>query len=267
MERVELAVALGHVDARVLDPPVAVEELRAGNADARVGEGLRERLEPARVRNGVVVQEADELTGRELGALVARLREAAVLVVAHGDEVGPALEELPRAVGRAVVDDDHLGAGRGLPQRSEAALGQLEVVERRDDDRDARARGALPRDLPKPGQVARAQPLQIGTAGDEIGVLRVQALGRRQERGSAAVGPFLEAAGHDRQVMEVVVPREPHPQLPVLERGELDVEAAGALDAGALVHQAEDRYVVLVGESVAREVDGVRHVASEHDAA
>ncbi len=138
-------------DSGVLDASVGIEQTAADRADGWIGvEAGDHRVQPTRLGERVVVQEEHELPGRLGGALVARRPEEAVLLVEDGHDARVVHEERLRGVGRAVVDDDHLGVRRRLTKIHETLQGQLDLVEGRDDDRNARGRRH------RPGVIGRA---------------------------------------------------------------------------------------------------------------
>ena len=74
-----------------------------------------ERLEPARIGLGVVVEKSDEVALGDSNALVVGGAEATVVVVADDAARGEvALNHFYRSVGRAVVDYDHFEWGGRL---------------------------------------------------------------------------------------------------------------------------------------------------------
>jgi hypothetical protein len=119
--------------------------LRADQAGAGfVDEGAEQRFQPARLRQGVVVQENEGFAARQRRTVVAGGDEAAVRcapVVAHA---GDARQGVDGLVAAAVVDDDHLerGCRRMGRQRAQAGEGMRELVVDRDHDaRRRRVRG------------------------------------------------------------------------------------------------------------------------------
>src|SRR5581483_3022295 len=86
----------------------------------------------------VRVDERDELALRDLDPRVSRRRRAAVLLPEIAD-LGKGLRDLAAAVGRAVVDDDHLErlVLKGEDALERLAQERLRVVDR-DDDADER---------------------------------------------------------------------------------------------------------------------------------
>src|SRR5262249_12723960 len=97
--------------AGFLQPAVRVEQ---PGADCPRGgipkEGLEERLEPAVEHQGVIVQKQEPLTARGLGALVTRVDEPDILLVAQNVHAVYPGKHLGRPVARGVVHHDHLVA-------------------------------------------------------------------------------------------------------------------------------------------------------------
>ena len=114
-------------DAGVLDPAVRVEQPAAGDADGRVGRWSRRAPRASRAAGSCRCsggRAARRGRARRPGCRRRRSRVFSALI----DAAEPArlllgAQELGGAVGRAVVDDDHLVAGLGcrLADRLEAA--------------------------------------------------------------------------------------------------------------------------------------------------
>ena len=129
--------------AGLLQPAVGVDELRADGADAGAPCDVEQRLEPAGLRLGVVVEQHQLRAGRVLRREVVAADEAEVLGAAddlqrrrkRGRE---RLERVAAAVGRGVVDDDDLVAAlrRSRGDRIEAFPCELELPVDADEDRD-----------------------------------------------------------------------------------------------------------------------------------
>ena len=132
------AAAIGeHHAAGFLQAAVGIQQLRADQTGVRVfGESAEQRVEPARLRDGVVVQEDQVFAARQRCAVVAGGDEAAVLraaVIAHAADLR---QRGRRFVATAVVDHDHLERRRGRMrgQCAQAGEGVRELIEDRDDD-------------------------------------------------------------------------------------------------------------------------------------
>ena len=102
---------------------------------------LVQLVEPVLVDGRIVVQKQDVLAARRVEAAIAGADEPAIHLAAHQpDAAAERKAGQHRLVARAVIDDDdlerHLGAG--LDDRLHAIVGQVELVEDRDDDRHDR---------------------------------------------------------------------------------------------------------------------------------
>ena len=97
----------------------------------RVGE-RDELVEPVADDPGVGVEQEEVAAVGGAHAGVVAAAHAAVLLLDHAHLGEPLAHELERAVGRAVVDDDHVAPAHGL----EALLDPRQRVPRDDDDRD-----------------------------------------------------------------------------------------------------------------------------------
>ncbi|MCW0416653.1 hypothetical protein NB689_002407 [Xanthomonas sacchari] len=144
--RLEAAVAPGAAigedhAAGILQAAVGIQQLRADQAGLRqLRERVQQRVQPARLRHGVVVEEYQVAALRARGAVVAGGDEAAVAlahVVVQADDLR---QPLRRVVAAAVVDHQDL-AGRGRRmrgQRTQAGEGMRDVVVDRNHDADQR---------------------------------------------------------------------------------------------------------------------------------
>ncbi len=122
----------------LLQRAVRVDQLRAGEADRLVGaQRFHQLIEPARQRDGVVVEEDQHLAACRRGGGIAIAQEAEVLLVApvmHHTADGR--DQRSSAVRRGVVGDDDLEArpGLGAQQRLQAAQRMDDLVVHGDDD-------------------------------------------------------------------------------------------------------------------------------------
>ncbi len=147
IRRFEAAVAPGTAVAEdhaagFLQAAVRIQQLRADQARARMaGEGADQRIEPARLRHGVVVQQHHVFAATEADTIAAGGNEAAVAGAAVVPQATDLRQHLRGVIALAgVVDNDDLARqGRGMRgQRTQAGQGMGEVVVDRDDDRDDR---------------------------------------------------------------------------------------------------------------------------------
>ena len=124
------------------DPTVVPEVDRAGPDDRRGGDGAHPRhepLEPGRARDVVRVEARDVAPTRRADADVEGAGEAERLVVPQDAKprVLETAEELPRAVDRAVVDDDELEVAERLAEHARHRLVDRRArVAGREDDGD-----------------------------------------------------------------------------------------------------------------------------------
>ena len=133
--------AVDELDACVLNRAVGIEQLAANNASPSLPRCREHRLQPARLRLSVVVEEEHELATGFESALIAATSEPEILRVenrAQTSGIPLRFDERHRPISRAVIDDDDLRKTnrRGLIERHETLSGQREVVEGRDDNRD-----------------------------------------------------------------------------------------------------------------------------------
>ena len=197
--------------------PPRIDESRPDGRDVRAARAVDQPPEPAGFeRLDVVVEEQHELAARRREALVVRIGERRVLVVADDPDLEPGLERgehLERGVGRRVVDDDELDVPVGRRrQGGKEPLQQLRPIAVEHDDRHERPAGRRRRKV--------AQPCRGGL--DELPFLvdghRVVggATGRRLLRGRRSPAePATDAA-------DLLAHVERHPHRPaLLERLEL----------------------------------------------
>jgi hypothetical protein len=127
-------------DSRMLNRVVRKEELGPDDGRGWELDGIvHERKEPARGRNGVVVQQDHEFAGRRRDSGVAGSGETERGLVANDENVIAVFRQQRWShVGRAVIDDDKLPiypVVRFGEERIEALPGERRLVVHRDDDR------------------------------------------------------------------------------------------------------------------------------------
>ena len=129
--------------ARVLDRLVRVEQQAAGRSDVGRGSLGGERVQRVCAREGIVVQEDEDVAARDLRACVVAAAEVAVLLQPHDRRAGlPGVEQRAGVVRGGVVDEHELDVGAEprpelALERGEEALGQRALpVQDRDDGGD-----------------------------------------------------------------------------------------------------------------------------------
>ncbi len=136
------ARAIGKHDATgFLQPAIRIHQLGPDQTDIAVLlEGVDQRIQPAVLHRGVVVEEYDELPARIRRAGVAGADEAGVLRIALVAQTLHAGQHRGRIVAGAVVDQDDFvcAAVLRLRQRLQADQGGIQVVVDRDHDADQR---------------------------------------------------------------------------------------------------------------------------------
>ena len=145
---------LGQAAVHAVEPHCARAALRVHLLDPAVHEPHRRigaqqrdlRFQLAREPFVVRVQEREHVAAGARRAGVAGGGDAAIGLPHGGHAAVVAVEDGGGVVGRAVVDDDHLGRRQRLREDALDAAGQeARVVERRDHDRDFEAHAAGPR--------------------------------------------------------------------------------------------------------------------------
>ena len=100
-------------------------------------DALEQRRKPARLDEGVLIEEDQMASNCVCGALVARAAEPVVLRIQNDLRVCDLPEQRGRLVARAVVDDDELVIALSrCDQRRKRVSQKLADVVRDDDDRD-----------------------------------------------------------------------------------------------------------------------------------
>ena len=160
-------------------------------ADQRVGEHARDRAQPRRPRDAVVVGEGDDVARRVAHAGVARVVEAAA-VLADVAEARVTHEGLAVLVARVVVHHDDL-VGRRVEEReaAEDVADVLRAAVGAEDDGDPRH---VRRRVLRRGAEARADVgAQRAAEGDRVAVARER--GGDEARPAAAGARQLDALG------------------------------------------------------------------------
>ena len=175
--------------AGFLQAAVGIHELGADQAGVRMSlEGLQHRIQPARLRHGVVVEEDQELAARQRRAVVAGGDEAAIgFAGVHAQAIDPG-ELRQRVVRRSVVDHDQLERGprRMRGQRAQAGEGVRERAMDRDHDAGARRRGGGDREPGERRGLRRIQGLGRDRAAPEV---QLEPLPARRQPAVAQAGP------------------------------------------------------------------------------
>ena len=127
--------------AGFLQAPVRIQQHRAGHAGVGVlREHVEQRVQPARHRLGVVVEEADVLATRELQGLVAGTQEAEVLRILVVAQPGDVAQRGHPGIAGGVLQHQYFerrGIATGL-QRAQATRGVIELAVGRHHDGHAR---------------------------------------------------------------------------------------------------------------------------------
>ena len=136
------APVLADHDSSVLHGAVRKQQLGAHDRGLGMSVGVvSERVEPALVRLGVVVEEHQQVAARRRGAVVAGGREAAAaLTTQRAHRIGLTSQQLRGLVLGGIVDDDdlELRPRRRGENRLQAAAGEARAPMHRDHDRAPR---------------------------------------------------------------------------------------------------------------------------------
>ena len=132
-------------DARVLNAPVGIEQLRPDTADLRAHRQRGHFGKPVLIRDfDVVVDEAEDLSGRRTCGGIVEAREIERLHDRHDPDRGIRRQlgeqALGLRLGRPVIDDDDfvIVIARPRADRADTGCKHIGVIARRNDQRDAR---------------------------------------------------------------------------------------------------------------------------------
>ncbi len=179
----------------LLLPTVRIEEAAADDPGVgRVLEGVDQRIQPAGLDLGVVVQKDQIGTLRCLGPAIAGSDEPEILGVADQAQTGVARESFGGPVARAVVDDDRLEGpfGADPSQRGETVMCVAELVVDRDHHRDKRRSRAA---SGRPARRARRARADAAVSATRSGVVPRRRLSLRSRTATPSVRRTWRARG------------------------------------------------------------------------